>query len=75
MDLGAGAQVTGLQIFTRDNCCQWRAGDLEVRLGDSDLSTTAINTQISLNQIYAMYAGTPSSNGQVRLDRPGNAWL
>lgn len=64
VDLGAGAQVTGIQIASRDNCCQGRISDLEVRLGDSDPSSTATNTPIAVNSVYAKYAGPPGTSGQ-----------
>lgn len=60
MDLGAGAQVTGLQIYARSDASWDRLADLEVRLGDTDPNNTALNTAIAANSIYAKYAGPPT---------------
>lgn len=69
VDLGTGAQVTGLQIFSRDTCCQQWQTDLEIRLGDTLPGTYYVNlgTAITVNTVYAKYAGPPTSLSGVQV--------
>lgn len=74
MDLGTGAQITGLKIYSRSTGWQYRIGDLEIRVGNTNPNTTALNTQISVNQVYANYNEEPTGPGQVRLHKLGGRW-
>lgn len=60
VDLGTGAQVTALQIYSRHDCCADRLSDLEIRLGNTDPTTTPAGTLITVNDVVGQYPGPPS---------------
>lgn len=66
VDLGEGAQVTGVQIYNRVDCCSSRLIDMEVRLGDAD-PTVPMNSLITANPLLVSYKGPPVvvGGGQV----------
>lgn len=57
--------MTGIQIFSRDTCCQGRIANIEIRVGDIDPNgVTTLGTPITVNSVYATYAGPPGTSGQ-----------
>lgn len=77
VDLGAGAQVTGVEVFSRDGCCTQRIGDLEVRLGDTipGVPGASLGTAITSNTVYAKYLGPPASASVQVRPAPGRGDL
>lgn len=65
VDLGEGAQVRTIEIWSRTDCCFDLFRDIEIRLGDAD-PAVPLNSRITSNKVIANYTGPSSGTAQVR---------